>query len=257
MRRTLAAVITAAMVGVVLWVVFHPILGPAPPAPTEPQTAEPPAAVTTERSELAEHQPFPFTPDGVTSVSGRVVNSAGQPIAATGTVRGDTREARSGRTLGYTAVSIQSTGEDNEPRPMLRFGQTSHSDGTFELSVPAGSYRLQIERDGFADEWRAITVAPGQALLIELPLYAAGHLAFTVESPEPDLPRRLTVETHIVGNPQTTVTSPHFGQSFSVMRLRRGELYDVTISAEGYRPHRGIHRVVGGDGDPIRVVLAR
>ena len=54
-----------------------------------------------------------------------------------------------------------------------------------------------------------------------------------------------------------TVTSTHFGQSFSVMRLRRGELYDVTISAEGYRPHRGTHRVVGGDGDPIRVVLAR
>ena len=117
MRRTLAAVITAAMVGVVLWVVFHPILGPAPPAPTERQTAEPPAAVTAER--------------------------------------------------------------------------------------------------------------------------------------------RLTVETLIVGSPQTTVTSTHFGQSFSVMRLRRGELYDVTISAEGYRPHRGTHRVVGGDGDPIRVVLAR
>ncbi len=69
---------------------------------------------------------------------------------------------------------------------------------------------------------------------------------------------RVTVEASVVGNPQiVTVTSSYFGQSFSVMKLRRGELYDITISGEGYLPYVGRHRVVGGDGEPIRVVLVR
>ncbi len=81
--------------------------------------------------------------------------------AQTGTMTGQTTDARSGQPLGAVQLTLEGTG----------LGTLSQANGRFTLeNIPAGEYTLTAQRLGYSSVTREVTILAGESLNVDLAL---------------------------------------------------------------------------------------
>jgi hypothetical protein len=174
-----------------------------------------------------------------------------------GTVRGEVRDSESGELLVGATVSLSTAESATEETVLRRYEWPCGLSGTFEMEVPAGHYRLEVQRAGNATELRTIQVEGGLDLEINVSLVPAGSLAFLVDCDCEWPPSRVTLEARLSGEPQDVrrIENGFFGSSIFLTNLRRGATYQVAVRAADYETFSGAYEVVAGELELITVTL--
>ena len=188
------------------------------------------------------------------------------PLPATGTLRGRVVDARTGQPVSEFTYSI----EPAQPNPQARHSAGMHRghsspDGTFTLTIPAGSYRITAGASGYLSEDAAeARVVENETTTVELPLgrgititgrvvdesgLPVGEADVMVTAAEPERMRARRAAR--VGPPHTKTAEDG---TFTVTGIEPGQA-QLAVRSQGYVSHR---RTFEAERDmPVEITLAR
>jgi hypothetical protein len=156
------------------------------------------------------------TPSGIATIHGRVLGPTG-PLE------------NSDGNLSVTAV------EDDE-----EYEATVESDGSFVIQLPAGTYRLDAEFEDGTATLEAVTVAAQEDKEVVLQLAAGVSIRGSLRLPDDfDLDEiTLSIEMRLTGEEDWSEAEDVEvdGTDFAITHLETGKHYDLSFTAEGFRP---------------------